>query len=875
MEETLLKTKVFIPQTRSGMVLRTRPMERFKACLNSSLVLISAPAGFGKTTLLAQWASQSQPRLRVAWISIDEGDNDPVRFWRYLVASIQTLQPSAGKAALNLLRSSQPSPVESILTALINELSDIAGDIAIILDDYHLIESKQIHDGITYLLEHMPANVHLVIATRADPPLPLAHFRGKGTMLEIGTEDLRFTPEDAALLFREMNEPGLSADDIAALNERTGGWVVGLKMAALSMRGQPDIPKYIAAFTGSHRYVMDYLMEEVLQKQSIEVRDFLLKTSVLKRLSGPLCDAVTGHQGSRDILQNLDRGHLFIVPQDEERQWYRYEHLFADLLRHQLEATSVDEDIKGLHCRAGQWYQDNGFPDEAIEHYLTAQEWEQAIRLIKENFIGKFRTGEFHTVINWVKQLPESARYEDLSLNHEYAVALMSTGEYQAADSVLDQIESVASRRGISGPGITADLRSMTAAFQGDLSRTLELGRQALAELPPESGDARSGVGLALATAYSEKGQLKQAEACLLVALEDAIRVGNQVNINVALTGLGGLNTLFGHLHKAADQYQKALVNAGHPLHTARAHIYLAQIFYEWNDLEQAEHHLEQAIELSRNLGSIGWQTLASAYYNTALIKMVRANEQGLSESLALADRLVGDESSPYLKGIQAAHHARIAILRNDMAGLTRWQDPLFKHLKYIPLISHISVRAVIALGPEGEADRQLKAMEKKMLEIDAGYGKIIARVYQALAALDTDSAVMSLAEALTMAEPEGYVRTFVDEGRLLAPLLEKAVGRGTKPEYAGRLIRIIEEEQQQKAAGREEISPGGPYEVLSEREKEVLRFLAGGFSNRQIAERLFISVGTVKTHVHNVMAKLDAGSRVQVVARARELNLL
>ena len=334
METSLLTTKLNIPPTRPQEVARPCLVERLQQGLNYNLVLVSAPAGFGKTTLLSEWVHGSKPPISTAWVSLDEGDNDPVRFWDYFVAALQTLQPECGEKILPLMHSSPQLSVEPILTALINDLSAIAGDFVVILDDYHLVENQSIHEGITYLLEHMPVRMHLVLATRADPPLRLAHLRGRGTLIEIGADDLRFNLTDAASLLKELKTPELSPEDIAALNERTEGWAVGLKMAALSMSGQKDIPGFIADFTGSHRYVMDYLMEEVLQKQTPEIREFLCKTSVLKRLSPPLCDAVTGREGSQAVLLELERAHLFVVPLDEKRQWYRYEHLFSDLLLH-------------------------------------------------------------------------------------------------------------------------------------------------------------------------------------------------------------------------------------------------------------------------------------------------------------------------------------------------------------------------------------------------------------------------------------------------------------------------------------------------------------------------------------------------------------
>ena len=886
MEETLLKTKVRTPQPRPGLVQRTRPMERFGACLNADLVLVSAPAGFGKTTLLSQWIHASKPRPRVAWFSLDGGDNDPVRFWSYLIASLQTFLPATGINSLALLRTSQQAPMESVLTALINDLSPESEPVYVVLDDYHLISNTSIHNGIIFLLENMPAALHLVIVTRADPPLPLARFRGKGLMAEVGADELRFTHDEAAGFFDEPDEPALSREDVEALNLRTEGWAVGLKMAAISLRKQKNVASFMRDFTGTQRYVMDYLMEEVLNRQTPDVRNFLLETSVLEKLCAPLCDYVTDLHAGLRLLAGLERDNLFLVSLDEAQVWYRYEHLFANFLQHQLEVEYGRDRVGAMHCRAGQWYENNDFPDEAIEHYLMAYNWEQAVRLIKEHCPGKLRNGEFHTVLNWVKQLPERIRSKDFFLNHEYAVALMSTGDLKSAESVLDQIDLIAAEGGVNVPVVTADLRSMIALFQGDISRALTLGQQALAELPPESGGARSGVGLTLGVVYASRGQLKQSEAYFLIALEDASRAGNKVNINVALNGLAGINTLFGNLHKAADQYRQALENTGHPLYIAKTHLGLAGLIYEWNDFEHAERHLERTIELSRTIGAIGRHTLAKAYYEMARIDLIRGDEGRSAEALEAADRLVadddfphfvGDDTSTNMIGAQAANHVRIAILCDDMDSLTKWENPLYQYLNHIPLLAHIAVRAAIAHGAKDDANQHLKAMEKKMLEMDATYGIIITRVYQAMAAPGVAEAIAYLTDALALAEHEGYIRTFADEGRLLAPLLQKAALQGVSPDYATRLLDIISVEQRryQKTRSGQATARGSESLVLNEREIDVLRQAADGLSNKEIAEKLIISLNTVKTHLKHIYDKLDVNGRSQAITRARKLRII
>jgi LuxR family maltose regulon positive regulatory protein len=851
-------------------------MERFKACLNSNLVLISAPAGFGKTTLLAQWVNESQPRPRVAWISIDEGDDDPVRFWSYLIASFQTLQPSAGKIALDLLRSSQPAPLDSVLISLTNDLSLEAEGFTIVLDDYHSISNKSIHNGIVFLIEHLPFGLHMVIATRADPPLPLSRFRAKGVMMEIGADELRFTHDEAARFFDEVDKPRLSRKEVEALNMRTEGWAVGLKMAALSVRQRRDIPSFIRNFNGSQRYVLDYLVEEVLNQQNPQVHYFLLETSVLKKLCAPLCDHVTERNNGLKMLPELERGNLFLIPLDESREWYRYEHLFADFLRHQLEVESGGERVRSLHRRAGQWYEDNGFTDESIDHYLAAQEWEKTIRLMRENRIRKFRNGEFQTIVNWMKKLPEETWHEDLSLCHNYAVALISTFQLDAADSVLDHIETIAESRSVDLPEPLSSARCMIAYYRGDISRILELGQQALLELPPHSGDVRSGMELFMAGAHLNKGDFREAYECLVNARDDALFVGNKVNCFWAYAGLGRVSTILGKLHEAKEFYEQSLRFLEHFPYAANSHNGLALLFYEWNDLEQSEYHLGRGIELARKVGYISG--LIWAHYEMARIKLVRGDEKGFYDSIAAADRLVRDNNTPQSTAVQAANHVQIAIFCGDITIISKWEHQLFEHPELLEgVLSFVPVRLIIAHGRKAEANEQLHTMYKKAAEAGAHRSVIIARVYQALIAPDADLAVKLLGEALTMAESEGYVRTFVDEARWLAPFLQKTIFHGIAPDYTGMLLDTIKTEktlrqkiEAGKATGKVQSSL-----LLSDREITILQEVASGLSNQEIAGKLIIGLNTVKTHIRHIYDKLGVNERSQAIARAKELRLL
>jgi LuxR family maltose regulon positive regulatory protein len=765
---------------------------------------------------------------------------------------------------------------------LINDISGITGDFVVVLDDYHLIESQQIHDGITYLLEHIPVQLHLVISSRADPPLPLALFRGRGALLEIRTDDLRFTLDDTTSLLQELKTPEISAVDVAALNERTEGWVVGLKMAALSMRGQKDIPGFIVAFTGSQRYVMDYLMEEVLQKQTQEVRDFLMKTSVLKRLSGPLCNAVTERNDGQAILLNLERANLFIAPLDESRQWYRYEHLFADILRHQLRAISDEQEIRDLHRLASQWYEDNHFRDEAIEHALAAQDWEKAAGLIRDTKIKE--RGEFVTLINWVQQLPKEVLHGDMTLCKMYCAALVTAKQLDAADSVVNHMEQAAKSDDTLLQGHIAAYRCGIESFRGNYSRAWELGEKALSLLPQDYGEPRWVAIHFLGCIQWYRGFLKEAEALLTEAYQGIMSADkDNQEASSPLSLLGLVNIELGKLNKAAAFCRQASGMAKMMPHVARAPNFLAFLLYEWNDLEAAAFYNRQALELarlSRNMEAITW-----SYYELAHISMVQGDEGKALELLEKADESVPDAIAYWAHAWQVNSHIRFALLQNSLVDAAKWgtavsEYPLYMQTTYIHipsrLLAYIPIRLLIALGNKTEAVKKLQIMYDSAVQSGAEYLIIRYRVYQALAAANQESALEFLSEALTMAEPEGYIRTFVDEGRLLAPLLQKALSQGIMPEYTRKLITIIEaEERQKRKMKRGEGAPSRYHALLSERELEVLRLMAEGLSNQQIADRLIISLSTAKNHVHNILEKLNVQGRTQAVTQARELELI
>ncbi len=859
METPLLATKLLVPTAKPGLVARPLLLERLNAVRSYGFVLVSAPAGFGKTTLLSEW-TRAQSKVRPAWVSLDEGDNDPVRFWDYFIAALKTFQPGCAKNILPLLHSSRPPSTKPMLTALINDLQGTKGDVAIILDDYHLIETQQIHDGIVYLIEHQPAQVHLVIAARADPPLPLARFRGKGTMLEIRTDDLRFTQDDAAGLLRELETPEVSNRDIAALTERTEGWVVGLKMAALSMKGRKDIPAFIASFTGSQRFVMDYLMAEVLQKQSQELREFLMKTSVLERLSAPLCDALTGRRDSEDILMNLERGHLFIVRLDESRQWYRYEHLFAELLRHQLEGTFEAKEIRQLHLRASRWYDGHGYPDDAIRHCLVVQDWEKATGLIANAADALIKRGEWNTLSGWFQSVPEDALRGHPRAYAQYANVLTTLGRLEAAEAVLEYLERMP-KRDESLQGQLTFFRMSAAYHRGNIRQTLELAERAVKQLGEESGAMRAralhllGMFDIMAGRFSE-GQSREDEA-----VRTAQRAGESWIAATASANLSNIPLYQGKL-------RQALTAARYPGGGEA----LARALYERNELKETARTAQLVIQNSELSGYA--EGGIGSRYCLAQALMANGDLAGAEAEMAKGDEASGGKDvSPVFRAIHAANRVMFAIRCSDLAAALDWGSQLSE----LPIdaslrLQHVLPRLLIARGETTTAAEKLRSLYERTMQAEAAGLAIRIRVCQALAAATPDEAVGFLADALKMGETEGFIRTFVDEGKLLAPLLRKALARGITPTYTSRLLTIIVAEERRRKAKTGE-TPLPP--ALSERELEVLRVLAAGMSDRQIAAKLVVSLGTAKTHVHHIIDKLEVKDRRQAVLRARDLNLI
>jgi LuxR family maltose regulon positive regulatory protein len=872
--DSLLQTKLVPPPSRPDLVERPRLLERLTTNLiggrgfTRRLTVVAAPAGYGKSTLIAQWL----PNLdaRVGWLTLESEDNDPVRFLRYLIAALQRIDPHVGREAQAMLQSPQKSSDERVLTALINDLAADRESLVLVLDDYHAIQTVSIHDALIFLIEHLPGRLHLVIATREDPPLPSPRLEARGQALVVREADLAFRAEEAVKFFRQQMGLELNQDEAAALTRRTEGWVTGLQLAALSMRGVQDRAEFIRSFTGSNRFVLDYLFEEVFKQQSEEVRQFLLKTSVLDRFCGELCDAVTGGAASQDVIHRLERGHFFIVPLDQSRIWYRYHRLFRDLLLHRLQIDEGQLESR-LHLRASLWFEEHGHPSEAIKHALAGEEWARAAQMIVQAQAAMLRNGEVTTLLAWCRQLPESLKFErpDLALTHAWALILI--GKVQEASPILQSAKRMAGQSA-QLQGEIAAAEAFIARTLGDMPRTAEFSRKALALLPEEDYIARANLSVNLGIMTWHMGELAETERLLREGLAGSVAAENHYVAHTAQVFLGRTLASRGHLGEAKMLYEQALRHSDRVPTASIAHHDLAALHLEWGSHSKSVEHIEQASEIALRNRNMEFQIACKI--QLALINLCQGLLGAAGEALQAADALARDDDLPLLtRARRIACRAQLALARGDLQTARRWIGAMpaehDAHTFY-RFLDMNTARLSLAEGRTDQARRRLAEAFERAERSDWGYGLLAIRVFQALAAESRDVAVGFLSDALVRAEPEGYVRLFLGEGGALIPLLNEAARRGVTPDYVGGILAAHERLPAVTPTMTSEL-----IEPLTERELEVLNLVAAGLSNREIANNLTISLGTAKTHVHNVYGKLGAGNRVQAVARARELNLI
>jgi len=941
MATPLLKTKLYAPPVRFGLVSRLRLIERLNEGLRAGhrLTLLSAPAGFGKTTLLSDWAAACH--RPVAWVSLDEGDDDPIRFWSYVVAALRTAQPDTGAMALAALQTSRgrrlstvsPSRngaawIDALLTGLINDLVECPDPLVLVLDDLHLITGRQNHNALVFLVDSLPPQVHLVCATRTDPPWPLARMRARGELTELRARELRFTLDEARTFLNEAHALALSAEDVAALDARTEGWVAGLQMAALSMRELGDRSAFVERLGGAHRFILDYLVEEVLSRQSDNIQGFLLRTSILQRMTASLCDLLTGRDDSQAVLERLEQDNLFLIPLDDERRWYRYHHLFGDLLRSRLDQTR-HEWIPALHGQASKWYERNGLVAEAVRHALAAHDLDRAVILIEENAVAAIYQGEVTTVIGWLEALPKEMVSSRPWLSVAQAWALVYAGRLNAVEPVLEDAEraSMGSAQAPGGKhlldrsafgarrirGHTAAIRAYAAFLEWDGRRGMEHAREALACLTDQDLAVRGLAAMVLAIGLYGCGDLEAADGAFAEAL-CAGKAANDTYVTAnALCELTDLQVAQGQLRKAAATCREALQVAGVGQGQGAGQLPIAGYAYgrmsvllrEWNRVSEALQHAQRGIALSQYWGQVDALILGHVFLAAALL--AAGDRDGGLDAIGEAKRIASDVSPNY-KAFVAAREAKLRVAVGDVEGAMLWMreselgpsdEPCRPVATYIILarvllaqaLSPASSRATRFIGTPARLhatneplalkpplDQALALLTKLLALAETtganGYAiEILALQAMALQAQGKpEEALPVLARALRLAEPQGYVRTFV-EAEALVPLLRQAAARGIRVEYVGMLLDAIERD---KAIRRASVADGPALvEPLTERELEVLRLLVVGLPNNEIAGTLFVAVGTVKQHLKHIYGKLGVHNRTEAASHARELGLV
>ncbi len=883
MHIAVVTTKLTPPPSRGAtFVARPRLLELLTQGSHAGTTLVSAPAGFGKTTLVADYVRSVDAAS--AWLSLDESDNDPARFLASLLSALRNVDPGIGATAQAMLDSIPPPPAEALLTSLLNDLAARARPSTLVLDDYHTIHTPPVHIQVGFLLEHRPAHMHVVIVTREEPPLPLARLRARAALVEIRQADLSFTVEEVAEFLRRNMTGRLSHADIVALHERSEGWVAGLQLAVLSARGNTDIRRLITDVTGTNRYILDYLLEEVLARQAPEVQAFLLKTSVLDRLCASLCEAVLDQDGqpqpgsnlsAQDILEHLDRSNLFVVPLDTERRWYRYHHLFAELLSSRLQRESGSL-VSALHRRASLWNADHGFTPEAIRHALASEDWEQAANLIKREAQPMVQRGELLTLMGWLAALPPAVIQASAQLCLAYAWPLLLTGRLDAAGQWLVRARELAAGedhppgsdpRGLLGEVTAAE--SGLARARGDLRQSAELAHRALTLLPENAEALRAVLGVTLGLSYWYGGHLDQAEPVLQAAATSARRCGNDFARLTAQTFLGRSKAMRGELNAAAALFQD-VVGENLPVPTTiLAHVDLAYLNYEWNNLDVAESHMSAGQTLAEPIGDAEYRLSVSLIL--ARLRSARGDLRGALQAVDQVDQLLRASESPAsLWAHVAATGVVVALAGAALHEAEHWAARMSREAGGHPFYRHLNLawpRLLLARGERRAATEALQLAYDTASQAGWEWGIIATRVWQAVAAETQQAGLTFLKDALHRGASERFIRTFADAGPAIVPMLKEAARQGVAPEYVGRILQAV------SAPGGS--APPDPAPLLSMRELQVLRLMAAGLSNRAIAQNLMLSEGTVKKHIHNISGKLAAANRTEAVALARKLGLL
>jgi LuxR family maltose regulon positive regulatory protein len=901
----LLRTKLYIPPLQSSLVHRPRLTQLINEGLARKLTLISAPAGFGKTTLLCEWIPTSQ--RKVSWLSLEDADNDPTRFWAYFMAALRAIQEDLVQDAQDWLpterQQTRLGQLESFITILINELSDYPEDFALVLDDYHQINNQAIHEGMIFLIDHLPTRMHIIITCRADPPLPLARLRARGQMIELRAGDLRFTSEEVKAFLNQIMKLNLSIDQIAAVETRTEGWIAGLQLAAISMQRREDTTEFIESFTGSHRFILDYLVDEVLNCQPDEVQSFLLETSILERFTGSLCNLVTGKTDGQAMLEQLEQDNLFIIPLDNERRWYRYHHLFADLLRSRLQEMKPDL-VRVLHQRACDWYEGEELLPEAINHAITISDFERAAGLFERTAEAQRQQGEITTLTSWMNKLPDSIRRSHPALCLVYARALVDTAQNVTIEELIEDAEAGLKMGQFSGDlrsnslrGQIAALRAYLAMIRHNHEETIEFSHHAQELLGEDERRWRSFVGLILAGAYRFSNEWAEAGQTYIEASQLSQEAGDKVNALLALSLRGEVLQAQGHLHEAAQQYEQVLQRAQElamrnaPV-TGYALIGLGRAWCEWNDLEAADRYARDGIELGKKADI--QDILLRGCLALARARQARGDFEGALHAIEEAEPAARQMGMTEIWDWIQAYRVQVWLARGDSEAAIGWASSYRGELHdtIYPSIAIVLAKARLA---QGRSDEAMELLEHALQSAEA-VGRLgnavqilVVKAYVQRAQGDLKNALTTLSRALTLAEPEGYIRVFLDEGEPMRSLISEYRSsidlrwRGTTADnqkiifsYTNQLLNAFTAASISRSRKSivDQLQASIP-ERLSERELEVLRLMATGMSNRDIADTDVVSINTVKTQVKSIFGKLGTHNREDAIATARELGLL
>ncbi|HSL29745.1 MAG TPA: LuxR C-terminal-related transcriptional regulator [Anaerolineales bacterium] len=888
----LLRTKLFIPRPRKNLVTRPRLVDCLNEGLDKKLTLIAAPAGFGKTTLLSDWIPQS-PRC-VTWLSLDNGDNDPVKFWAYFIASLQSLWPQLGAHALTLLQSSTAPAITSILTVLINETTAFEEMFAVVLDDYHVIEAKSIHETLTFLIDHLPDNMHLVIASRVDPPLQLSRLRVHDQLTEIRANDLRFTAEEADAFLVQVMNLELSANQVQALGIRTEGWIAGLQIAGLSMQGRDDLSEFVQTFSGSHRHILGYLADEVLNRQPQKVLDFLLYTSILDQLCGTLCDAVPEGMDSQAVLEGLEHSNMFILPMDEEGKWFRYHHLFAEVLRARLKKTQPER-LPELHRRASQWLETSGRAAEAIDHAISGKDFPRAAHLIAGIVQSYNNRGAGGTLIHWIDQLPEELVFENADLFSYKGWLLYLAGRVNDAKDYADKARAYIT---VDTPSVArgrlAYLDSQFAIAKGDMSAVQAFALESIEMIGESDVFFRILALMTIASVQTMVGNTKDA----IHHLREAVRIGEHSGqpfpTLTAHAKLANQLNIQGSLQEARAVCQHAmslyLDSSGQPSPISSiAFVEAAKLAYEEDDMEALRQYIGVATRLEEVLSIPGLSFEIN--YIQSLFEGAKGN---LGSALALARMGRANAEQMGLRGYIAvftALEADLLLRLNDVTALNKWIDSASSTFAGCDQLLNMYGSIVYARFLIQERNLSAAAELISRMEEAARHSNYIRPLLTLLSLKailykwqgDSEKAHRSLEEALYLAILQKYRRVFIDEGEPMRMLLldyHSVVKQRTASMDNSETIQALAYLDRLLAAFPARREPGAPVngvlpESLSDRERDILRLIATGRSNQEIADILVIAVSTVKTHINNLYGKLGTNRRTEAIAIARDLGLL